>query len=262
MSAIKDLVMMNQEAKTTGDYSSIQDHQIRMKFKEKWKAKKYAKINDDVIYDYDFSKSKLVISETYYQKLKTRKVALQLIMVLKSYFKTRTSVQLKDLIKLGFKKTTLKLEIKRLVKLGILSSIQWEGYKRISLVKRTLRKPGEKFWILKGEFTWKIFLLYGLERALIYSTIQKKSKKINRVKYDPAPRSKVLMQNAYFKIFKWTRNKLWRMLNDLCSFLEQRKSKVFKTERKQTKKFITCKNKRKKFIGYEFYTERYLLMRI
>ena len=87
MSAIAEYELVWKEASLTKDYSEVKKLQINFLFWKKYKEKKYDKLNSEIVSK--FLKTKLVISESFYQKLKTNKVLIELILVLKILYKKR-----------------------------------------------------------------------------------------------------------------------------------------------------------------------------
>lgn len=211
--------------------------------------------------------SKVVISENYYQKLKTNKVLLEIFIVLKSLGKNK--IKSSDLLEFGFKKSSIKLAIKKLLYLGILNVEIYKKFKVLKLRKIVLKKPKENSWILQKKDAWKIFLLYGLEAAIMYVINSFKSNAFKSSKkrlYSVETRRKVILQNAYYKSLNISDTKIYLLNKMICDYFMVHYKSMFKIIHKRKSKFITIKSKYgkliHKFIGYEFKTLRYLLMQI
>lgn len=211
--------------------------------------------------------SKVVIGENYYQKLKTNKVLLEIFIVLKSLGKNK--IKSSDLLEFGFKKSSIKLAIKKLLYLGILNVEIYKKFKVLKLRKIVLKKPKENSWILQKKDAWKIFLLYGLEAAIMYVINSFKSNAFKSSKkrlYSVETRRKVILQNAYYKSLNILDTKIYLLNKMICDYFMVHYKSMFKIIHKRKSKFITIKSKYgkliHKFIGYEFKTLRYLLMQI
>lgn len=211
--------------------------------------------------------SKVVIGENYYQKLKTNKVLLEIFIVLKSLGNMK--IKSSDLLEYGFKKSSIKLAIKKLLDLGILNVEIYKKFKTLKLRKMVLKKPKERFWILQKKDDWKIFLLYGLEAAIMYVINSFKSNAFKSSKkqlYSVETRRKVILQNAYYKSLNISDTKIYLLNKMICDYFMVHYKSMFKIIHKRKSKFITIKSKYgkliHKFIGYEFKTLRYLLMQI
>ena len=211
--------------------------------------------------------SKVVIGESYYQKLKTNKVLLEIFIVLKSLDKIK--IKSFDLLEFGFKKSSIKLAIKKLLDLGILNVEIYKKFKVLKLRKIVLKTPKERFWILQKKDAWKIFLLYGLEATIMYVINSFKSNAFKSSKkrlYSVETRRKVILQNAYYKSLNISDIKIYLLNKMICDYFMVRYKSMFKIIHKRKSKFITIKSKSgkliHKFIGYEFKTLRYLLMQI
>ena len=211
--------------------------------------------------------SKVVIGESYYQKLKTNKVLLEIFIVLKSLGKMK--IKSSDLLEFGFKKTSIKLAIKKLLGLGILNVKIYKKFGILKLRKIVLKTPKERFWILQKKDAWKIFLLYGLEAAIMYVINSFKSNAFKSSKkrlYSVETRRKVILQNAYYNNLNISSTKIYLLNKMICNYFMVSYKSMFRIIHKQKSKFITIKSKSgkliHKFIGYEFKTLRYLLMQI
>lgn len=211
--------------------------------------------------------SKVVISENYYQKLKTNKVLLEIFIVLKSLDKNK--IRSSDLLEYGFKKSSVKLAIKKLIGLGILNVEIYKKFGILKLRKIVLKKSKERFWILQKKDALKIFLLYGLEAAIMYVINSFKSNAFKSSKkrlYSVETRRKVILQNAYYKNLNISSTKIYLLNKMICDYFMVHYKSMFKIIHKRKSKFITIKSKHEKlihkFIGYEFKTLRYLLMQI
>lgn len=264
MGLISDLQLMEQEAKLNNDYNDVQKFWRGKKWKEAYEKKIYDKLNSKLVEV--VLKSKIVIGVNYYQKLKTNKVLIEIFAVLKTL--ANKMVKCSDLIALGFKKTTVKVAIKMMLDLGILNTEIYKKFKILKLRKKVLKNSKEKYWILKGQDALKIFLLYGLTAAVVYTMNSFKSKAFGRDKkfHSVKNRRKVILQNAYYKSLNISNTKIYLSNKMICDYFLIRYEEMFSFIHKRKSKFITVKLKKKKmvhkFIGYEFKTLRYLLMQI
>ena len=211
--------------------------------------------------------SKVVIGENYYQKLKTNKVLLEIFIVLKSLGKNK--IKSSDLLEFGFKKSSIKLAIKKLLDLGILNVEIYNKFGILKLRKIVLKKSKERFWILRKKDAWKIFLLFGLEAAIMYVINSFKSNAFKSSKkrlYSVETRRKVILQNVYYKNLNISSTKIYLLNKMICDYFMISYKLMFGIIHKRKSKFITIKSKYgkliHKFIGYEFKTLRYLLMQI
>ncbi|MEX1817427.1 MAGa4850 family ICE element protein [Metamycoplasma hominis] len=82
MGAYSEFMLMQQEAKLNNDYSLVDAYKRNLNWRRNYSKKIYDKLSDIAISK--ILKSKIVISESYYQKLKTNKVLLEVFMVIKS----------------------------------------------------------------------------------------------------------------------------------------------------------------------------------
>ena len=82
MGAYSEFMVMQQEAKLNNDYSLVDVYERNLNWRRNYSKKIYDKLSDIAISK--ILKSKIVISESYYQKLKTNKVLLEVFIVIKS----------------------------------------------------------------------------------------------------------------------------------------------------------------------------------
>lgn len=249
----------------SGCYYEIAKIKRQIKWEGNYDKKIYDKLKEKAIKL--ILTSKVVIGENYYQKLKTNKVLLEIFIVLKSLGKMK--IKSFDLLEFGFKKSSIKLAIKKLLGLGILNVEIYKKFGILKLRKIVLKTPKEKFWILQKKDAWKIFLLYGLEAAIMYVINSFKSKAFKSSKkrlYSVETRRKVILQNAYYKNLNISNTKIYLLNKMICDYFMVCYTSMFKIIHKRKPKFITIKSKHgkiiHKFIGYEFKTLRYLLMQI
>ena len=249
----------------SGYYYEIAKIERQINWESNYEKKIYDKLNEKAIRF--ILMSKVVIGESYYQKLKTNKVLLEIFIVLKSLGNMK--IKGSDLLEYGFKKSSIKLSIKKLLNLGILNAEFYKKFGILKLRKIVLKKPKERFWILQKKDAWKIFLLYGLEAAIMYVINSFKSNAFKASKkrlYSVETRRKVILQNAYYKNLNISSTKIYLLNKMICDYFMVRYTSMFKIIHKRKSKFITIKNKYgkliHKFIGYEFKTLRYLLMQI
>ncbi|WP_373436576.1 MAGa4850 family ICE element protein [Metamycoplasma equirhinis] len=154
MGKFSELHFLEQEARLNNDYSELDKFWREQKWRENYDKKIYGKLDEKLIKV--ILKSKIVIGQSYYQKLKTNKVLLEIFIVLKVLGKK--VIKSSDLISFGFKKTSVKIAVKKLLNLGILDLKIYKEFRLLKLRKIVLKKPKESFWILKNKDTWKIFL--------------------------------------------------------------------------------------------------------
>lgn len=246
-------------------YYEIAKIKIQINWESNYEKKIYDKLNEKAIKL--ILTSKVVIGERYYQKLKTNKVLLEIFIVLKSLKKMK--IKSSDLLEFGFKKTSIKLAIKKLLDLGILNTEIYAKFGILKLRKIVLKKPKEGFWILWKNDALKIFLLYGLEAAIMYVINSFKSNAFKSSKkrlYSVETRRKVILQNAYYNKLNISSTKIYLLNKMICDYFMVSYKSMFGIIHKRKSRFITIKNRYgkliHKFIGYEFKTLRYLLMQI
>lgn len=249
----------------SGYYYEVAKIKRQINWERNYCKKLYDKLNEKAIKL--ILTSKVVIGESYYQKLKTNKVLLEIFIVLKSLGNMK--IKSSDLLEFGFKKTSIKLAIKKLLDLGILNVEIYKKFGILKLRKIVLKKHKERFWILRKRDVWKIFLLYGLEAAIMYVINSFKSNAFKASKkrlYSVETRRKVILQNAYYKNLNISSTKIYLLNKMICDYFMVCYKSMFKIIHKRKSKFITIKSKHgkliHKFIGYEFKTLRYLLMQI
>ncbi|WP_373435602.1 MAGa4850 family ICE element protein [Metamycoplasma equirhinis] len=263
MGAFSELQILENEAVINRNDTQLKQFQINVNWRNKYDEKIYDKLNQKAIDA--ILKSKLIISESFYQKLKTNKVLIEIFILIKTIGKK--GITISELLEFGFKKTSVKIAINKLFELGILNRKKYENSKVLKLQKSVLKRPKEKFWILKGKDTWKIFLLYGIETAILYVINSFKSNKINDKKLNSIKtRRKIILQNAYYKNLNISNTKIYLKNKMICDYFMVNYKQMFGIVHKAKKKFISIKtvNEKliRKFIGYEFKSERYLLMHI
>ncbi len=261
MGYIKDMQILEHEK----CYYEIEKIKRQINWEGNYDKKIYDKLKEKAIKL--ILTSKVVIGESYYQKLKTNKVLLEIFIVLKSLGKMK--IKTSDLLEFGFKKSSIKLAIKKLLGLGILNVEIYKKFGILKLRKIVLKTPKERFWILQKKDAWKIFLLYGLEAAIMYVINSFKSNAFKSSKkrlYSVETRRKVILQNAYYKNLNISNTKIYLLNKMICDYFMVRYTSMFKIIHKRKPKFITIKSKHEKlihkFIGCEFKTLRYLLMQI
>ena len=249
----------------SGYYYEIAKIERQINWEENYEKKIYDKLNEKAIRF--ILMSKVVIGESYYQKLKTNKVLLEIFIVLKSLGNMK--IKSSDLLEYGFKKSSIKLAIKKLLDLGILNVEIYQKFRILKLRKIVLKKSKERFWILQKKDALKIFLLYGLEAAIMYVINSFKSNAFKSSKkrlYSVETRRKVILQNAYYKSLNISSTKIYLLNKMICDYFMVHYKSMFKIIHKRKSKFITIKSKYgkliHKFIGYKFKTLRYLLMQI
>ncbi|AYK04606.1 hypothetical protein D9D13_01335 [Metamycoplasma hominis] len=82
MDGNKEFMLVQQEAKSNNDYSLVDAFERNLNWRKNYSKKIYNKLSNIAINK--ILKSKIVISENYYQKLKTNKVLLEVFIVIKS----------------------------------------------------------------------------------------------------------------------------------------------------------------------------------
>lgn len=261
MGFFSDFELMQKQSELYKEDLALIEREIN--WSKNYERKIYDKLNQKGIDE--ILKSKIVIGESYYQKLKTNKTLLEIFLVIKTGKKE--NLKSLDLLSFGFKKTSIKMAIKKLIELNILNRKIYERFGHLKLIKNSLKKPKENYWFLSGKNAWYIFLLYGLEAAILYRINSNKSKAIKDKKtlHSVSSRKKVILQNAYYKNLHISNTKIYLLNKMICDYFLVSYKKMFAIVHKQQKKFITIKKNENiihKFIGYKFKTLRYLLMRI
>ncbi|WP_203283153.1 MAGa4850 family ICE element protein [Metamycoplasma hominis] len=82
MDGNKEFMLVQQEAKSNNDYSLVDAFERNLNWRKNYSKKIYNKLSNIAINK--ILKSKIVISENCYQKLKTNKVLLEVFIVIKS----------------------------------------------------------------------------------------------------------------------------------------------------------------------------------
>ncbi|PWC09102.1 hypothetical protein DIE66_00490 [Mycoplasmopsis arginini] len=241
---------------------------INNEWYKSYKQKKYDKLSAKAIYLIR-ALSKLIISKSYVQELKTNKVLLELFLMLLALSKKCVKEDLKIekitfqvLLNLGFKKTSLKLAIRKLCKMKI---VNFENG-IITLKRKNLRRKNEQYFVIKKEDNIKLFLLNGLETALMHINLKFKSKKLNGKRFTiKRNQTKIYYQTGYFSRFGWSRHKIYKLRKNVCKYLLVSFNQVFNVVRENFKVFEEKTYRGfcyKKFVGWGFSTKVYMLMRI
>lgn len=144
----------------------------------------------------------------------------------------------------GFCKTSIKYAINFLVKKELII-VSKSG---IKIAKNFYPKQGEQFIKIKEKLDWKLILLLSPKYLLAFKRILWKSKLIPNKKHNNESTAKVLMQNAFLGLKKWTSRILISFL--LKQFNIYGIKNLFSYKRKYDKQ-------RKMFV-----TERFLLKRL
>ena len=100
----------------------------------------------------------------------------------------------------GFCKTSIKYAINFLVKKELII-VSKSG---IKIAKNFYPKQGEQFIKIKEKLDWKLILLLSPKYLLAFKRILWKSKLISNKKHNNESTAKVLMQNAFLGLKKWT----------------------------------------------------------
>ncbi|WP_029513722.1 MAGa4850 family ICE element protein [Mycoplasmopsis primatum] len=263
-------------------YSGIKNE---LDFVQKYNLKKYDKLNLEFL---NIKNWKLVISESYYRKFKNDKVLIELFAVLKEF--NGKKITFDFLYSLGFKKTTLKLAVKKMTDFNLLDTVALNDFKVLKLKKMNMadswveklvlkgkckrKRPykkewvpaKEQKWVLKGEDTWRIFLLYGLNAALLYSILKYKKHSVNAGKDKVSNldnNEKIVIHNNYFGVFGLNSIAVYRALKKVCLFLNIEYKHLFIVERERVLKSLKykfpwiddCMN----YSQWGFITKRYLV---
>ena len=144
----------------------------------------------------------------------------------------------------GFCKTSIKYAINFLVKKELII-VSKSG---IKIAKNFYPKQGEQFIKIKEKLDWKLIFILSPKYLLAFKRILWKSKLISNKKNNKEATSKVLMQNAFLGLKKWTSRILISFL--LKQFNIYGIKNLFWYKRKYDKQ-------RKMFV-----TERFLLKRL
>lgn len=144
----------------------------------------------------------------------------------------------------GFCKTSIKYAINFLVKKELII-VSKEG---IKIAKNFYPKQGEQFIKIKEKLDWKLIFILSPKYLLVFKRILWKSKLISNKKNNNEATTKVLMQNAFLGLKKWTSRILISFL--LKQFNIYSIKNLFSYKRKYDKQ-------RKMFV-----TERFLLKRL
>ncbi|WP_434329643.1 integrative conjugal element protein [Mycoplasma capricolum subsp. capricolum] len=242
------------------DFKYLEWINFKLDFLKTYQSKKYDQLNEkglSVIFQ-----TKLVIGLSWFEKLKSQKIFLEVFMCLKSL---KQAVKKENLLELGFKSTTLKCVIKKMLKWKILDNQAYQKDKTIKLRKKVLKtKTDKKFWILKGEKIVKFFLLNGLSSTIVIlaSNYCYKKAKFKDSRLQNSNKKWAVIQNAYFDCLKVSRSFIWKSFKRLVEFLKANYKSLITVIRKRptnwiTKKTVTGKNKKIK-VGRKFITERFI----
>ncbi|WFQ92685.1 MAGa4850 family ICE element protein [Mycoplasma feriruminatoris] len=240
------------------DFKYLEWINFNLDFLKTYQSKKYDQLNEKGLST--IFQTKLVISLSWFKKLKTEKIFLEVFMCLKAL---KQPVKKQNLLELGFKNTSLKYVFKKMLKWEILDAEAYRKDKTIKLRKKALRNKGDKkFWILKGKNIIKFFLLNGLSSTIIIlaSSYSYKKTKAKDSKLPNSNKKWAIIQNAYFDCLKVSRNLIWKTFKKLTNFWKLNYQSLITIIRKRptswiTKKTVSGKNKRLK-IGRKFITER------
>ncbi|MBU4690841.1 MAGa4850 family ICE element protein [Mycoplasma zalophi] len=180
------------------DYKSIKDFYNNLNFENKYNQKKYDKQNLDHIRKF-IKSGKLVISESWKNKLSGDLVLLKIFITIRIYRNSNINLSKNDLIsELGFKKSTVNLAIKKMVDLNILDEAFLKEKNLLKLKKINLRKKGEIYVVIKGGNAMKILLLLGLKSAWWFTIEKFKSKALFGKKFSSHKLSqKIVLQNNF-----------------------------------------------------------------
>ncbi|UWD34776.1 integrative conjugal element protein [Mycoplasma cottewii] len=254
MSHIKNWILMLED----NNPKEIELFLMNERFNKTYENKKYDKLCENTISI--IKKAKLIIGESFVAKLTGDKVAIEILMILKAM--SKATVTKKTLLELGFKNSSIKLAIKKLFELKILDKAIYEKSGILKLTRKVFRNKKEKFWIIKGEFLIKYFLLYGLTNCLAMLDSMYCWKATKNKQLENSNSKFALVQNNYFLKLNVSRTKIWRAFKALSDFLGICYSKLVLIIRTSEKKFDVFWNKNgqrvKKFVCYEFKTERLL----
>lgn len=144
----------------------------------------------------------------------------------------------------GFCKTSIKYAINFLVKKELIIVSKSE----IKIVKNFYPKQGEQFIKINEKLDWKLIFILSPKYLLAFKRILWKSKLISNKKNNNEATTKILMQNAFLGLKKWSSR-------NLINFILQQFN-LYKI--KQLFSYVHKFNKQKKRIV----TERFLLKRL
>lgn len=144
----------------------------------------------------------------------------------------------------GFCKTSIKYAINFLVKKELIIVSK----SRIKIAKNFYPKQGEQFIKINEKLDWKLIFILSPKYLLAFKRILWKSKLISNKKNNNEATTKVLMQNAFLGLKKWSSR-------NLINFILQQFN-LYKI--KQLFSYVHKFNKQKKRIV----TERFLLKRL
>ncbi|WP_373590147.1 MAGa4850 family ICE element protein [Metamycoplasma equirhinis] len=180
MGAFGELQILENEAVINRNDTQLKQFQINVNWRNKYDEKIYDKLNQKAIDA--ILKSKLIISESFYQKLKTNKVLIEIFILIKTIGKK--GITISELLEFGFKKTSVKIAINKLFKLGILNRKKYENSKVLKLQKYVTKGKDAATIISQARLTYLLETnssetLKSFSNALGEKIIQRETRSTN-----------------------------------------------------------------------------------
>ncbi|WFQ93030.1 MAGa4850 family ICE element protein [Mycoplasma feriruminatoris] len=251
MSAYKNLLLVKDDPK------ELQKWYVNLNFYNDYQNKTYNKLTNEIINV--ILKSQLVISESYFELFKEEKVLLEIFMFLLAYKDGEVNKPL--LRNFGFKRSSVGYAVRDFLKYGIIDEAEYRKSFNLKLTVTELKKPGEKYWTIKGSTLIKFFLLYGLSSTLV---LMDSKYCFKSTKYKPTRENKkklALIQNNYFKHLKLSKSKIYKTFLALAKFLIIPLKKLIIVDKKRVANWINVKNKFNQLVFRKvvtFETQRYI----
>lgn len=239
------------------------------KFEKLYRERKYAKLNFQGLKL--ISNTKLKLSQELVKVLLGKKIAVEILAILKALGGVKKWISLTKLFKYGLKKSSVYSVVKFLIENGLILYCN----QMLKLAPRIVDSRSKKTLMISGKKCWFIFLLYGLSVVKIFRILNWKAKAEKLAKKDAICNyhnrlykrecgcgKKVIIQNKYFA--GENRHFIYSCFKKLTYIFDKEMKDVFKTV-KSWKWFANGRNyyfdARGKFC-FEFKSERYLLLNI
>lgn len=267
MSVWTDL-KINEEFMHSLSSNELKSFWFNEKFEMLYANKKYDRLNLRGIKI--ISKTKLKLSQKLVNVLRGKKIAVEVLAILKSLGGRKKWVLVNKLFAFGFKKSSVYSTLKFLRNLGLI----FLENQMIKMTEKVIDSNDKNCLIISGSKRWKIFLLFGLNTLEIFNTLCWKARASKLAKNDTFCTAhkcfkndcmcgnKILLQNKYF--MQWSRYFIYSSFKKIVNIFNKKMSDVFKTI-KSWKWFNNGKNYffdiNKKFC-FEFQSERYLILNI